>query len=725
MSKTRGDAFSPHYYIEAVSADRARRVFTLRGWAAAETFVHVELFDDKGRRLPAKAERCRRYDVERVYDGLAPLDFGFFVEMPLPEGRRVTLRLCPEVGEDVAISLPLSGAGLKAWRCGRLLKKGLILLKEKGAAAVWTRFLEKVRNHLHKPVSYSRFLSSHLPDEEELSKQRKREFDSPPLFSVVVPLYRTDREFLSAMVESVRSQTYRHWELILSDGSPHPSPLGGWLSDIRGSDERIRVISPGKEPLGISDNTNRAISLAKGDYVAFLDHDDVLCPHALYACAEAILNARGDGRGEADVIYSDEDKMDLKGKTFREPAFKPDFDPDLLYSVNYICHLLVVRRSFLMETGLLRSAYDGAQDYDLILRLSERAGRIIHIPQILYHWRCHQESTSQNPEAKSEAFEAGRRALNAHYERCRIPAQAVMGEFPGLYRTVYHWPHSPLVSILIPNKDQVPVLKRCLMSILEKTEYPSYEILIIENNSTQEETFRFYREMSAADERVHVVTYREAFNYSAINNYGAARASGDYLLLLNNDTEVIDPSWLTELMGYGQRPDVGIVGARLYYPDNRIQHAGVVLGYGGVAGHCFVQQPRESTGYCHRIICAQDYSAVTAACMLVRRSVYEEVGGFFEGLAVAFNDVDFCLKVREKGYLVVYDPHAQLIHYESLSRGLEDTPEKQARFAREIALIRSRWPKAFDAPDPYYNPNLSLETQDFSIRRNDTRKRKK
>ena len=409
--------------------------------------------------------------------------------------------------------------------------------------------------------------------------------------------------------------------------------------------------------------------------------------------------------------------MSMDGHKFFQPHFKPDFNLDLLCTVNYICHLFVAKRELVEKVGMLRSEFDGAQDYDFIFRCTEEAEKICHIPKILYHWRCHEDSTAENPESKQYAFEAGRRAIEAHYQRKGIHATVENGEFLGLYRTKYILDEKPLISIIIPNKDHIDDLDRCVQSILKKSSYPNLEFIIVENNSTEEKTFAYYEKLQKECSKAHVCYYKGNFNYSKINNFGVQYAKGEYLLLLNNDTEMINDDCIEELLGYCTRSDVGIVGARLYYEDDTIQHAGVVIGFGGIAGHCFVQQPRGNTGYCHRIICAQDYSAVTAACMMVKRSVFDEVGGLTEELAVAFNDIDFCMKVRQKGYLVVYNPYAELYHYESKSRGLEDTPEKLERFHKEIRTFETRWPEIMKNGDPYYNPNLSLETQDFSLKR--------
>ena len=526
-----------------------------------------------------------------------------------------------------------------------------------------------------------------------------------------MPLYKTPVEYLEQMVQSVKQQTYPNWELVLSDGSGKDSPLKEVLARMAAEEPRIRVVE-NEKALQISANTNAAMEQATGDFFVFMDHDDMLTEHALFECA-AVINETP----KADVIYSDEDKMSMDGHKFFQPHFKPDFNLDLLCTVNYICHLFVAKRELVEKVGMLRSEFDGAQDYDFIFRCTEEAKKICHIPKILYHWRCHEDSTAENPESKQYAFEAGKRAIEAHYQRKGIRANVENGEFLGLYRTKYILDEKPLISIIIPNKDHIDDLDRCVQSVLKKSSYPNLEFVIVENNSTEEKTFAYYEKLQKECSNVHVCYYKGDFNYSKINNFGVRHANGTYLLLLNNDTEMINDDCIEEMLGYCSRSDVGIVGARLYYEDNTIQHAGVVIGFGGIAGHCFVQQPRGNTGYCHRIICAQDYSAVTAACMMVKRSVFEEVGGLTEELAVAFNDIDFCMKVRQKGYLVVYNPYAELYHYESKSRGLEDTPEKLERFHREIRTFETRWPEIMKNGDPYYNPNLSLETQDFSLKR--------
>ena len=571
--------------------------------------------------------------------------------------------------------------------------------------------MRKVFSKKDEPVDYQKWIQKHIPGPGELERQRKTTLKVNPRFSIVVPLYKTPEPYLKQMVRSVQCQTYKNWELCLSDGSGEGSHLPKVLEPFLLEDDRIRLI-PHENSLQISENTNAAIKAAEGDYIVFMDHDDVLTPNALFECAKVVEKWE-----DADVIYSDEDKMTMDGNKFFQPHMKPDFNQDLLCSVNYICHLFVAKRELVEKVGLLRKEFDGAQDYDFILRCTEEAQNIRHIPKILYHWRSHEDSTAENPESKLYAFEAGKRAVQAHYDRLGVKAEVYKGEYLGLYRTRFIRDYDPLISILIPNKDHIEDLKRCMDSIDKKSTYKNYEYIIVENNSEKEETFSYYKKLEKENPKVHVVYWDGIFNYSAINNFGAQYAKGEYLLLLNNDTEIINEDCLEELLGYCTRDDVGAVGARLYFEDDTIQHAGVVIGFGGIAGHCFVMQPRGFTGYCHRIICAQDYSAVTAACMMVKRKAFDEVGGLSEELQVAFNDIDFCMKLRQAGYLIVYNPYAELYHYESKSRGLEDTPEKVARFNREVAVFAKRWPDILKNGDPYYNPNLTLDSQDFSLKR--------
>ena len=700
----------PQVYFEEESAEQG--TVRIRGWAIAPKPVTVRIFDADKKPVAAEIQRTDRVDVNQLFEEAQdPGKTGFFSEITNVSGK--CLYVVFYAGEKKTVHVvPLRKADILAKKLDKYVEKGIRYWKSQGAAALAEKVVTKVKNVRQGPPSYQKWIRHHLPDRNELEKQKKTSFGYRPKISFVVPLYKTPEKYLRRLTESFQEQTYSNWELCFSDGSGAQSPLTELLKELTAKDNRIKYVSH-EEPLQISENTNSAIEIATGDFIAFADHDDELTPNALFECVKAINE-----KPQTLVIYTDEDKMSMDGHKFFQPHFKPDYNPDLLCTVNYICHLFVVSRKVIEKVGGLRSEFDGAQDYDFVLRCVEavKDEEICHIPKILYHWRCHEDSTAENPESKLYAFEAGRRAVQAHYERTGIHAEVFKGEYLGLYRTKFIRDHDPLISIIIPNKDHIDDLKRCMESIEQKSTYKNYEYIIVENNSTDSATFEYYKKLEAENPKVRMVYWDGVFNYSAINNYGASFAKGEYLLLLNNDTEIINPDCLEELLGYCMRKDVGAVGARLYYEDDTIQHAGVVIGFGGIAGHCFVQQKRGTTGYCHRIICAQDYSAVTAACMMVKKSAFDAVGGLSEELAVAFNDIDLCMKERAAGKKVVFTPYAELYHYESKSRGMEDTPEKQFRFEKETKHFEEKWGEQMSKGDPYYNPNLSLKEADCSLR---------
>ena len=586
------------------------------------------------------------------------------------------------------------------------IKKGILYLRHYGPKEFWVKLTERFQAD---DVDYEQWYENHKALPEELEKQKNEKWKRKPLISIVVPVYNTPQVFLRQMIESVQNQSYSEWELCIGNASPENKEMKKILEEYK-NDARIKEVEI-PENKGISQNTNRAMEIASGELIGLLDHDDLLAPNALYEIAKAVNE-----HPDAEVIYTDEDKVTTDLKEHFQPHLKPDFNLDLLRSNNYICHFFVASRDLIKRVGGFRPEFNGAQDYDLILRCTEQAKQIVHIPKILYHWRVHKASTADNPASKMYAFDAGKRAIEEHLVRCRTKGTVQHTKDLGFYRVKYEVCGEPLVSIIIPNKDQSEALKKCLDSIREKTSYRNYEIIIVENNSEEPETFAFYKKI--AGEKIKVVTWEGKFNYSAINNFGVRHARGDYLLLLNNDVEIINGDWLTEMLSHCQRKEVGIVGAKLYYPDNTIQHAGIIIGIGGVAGSVFVGLPRAFSGYLHKASIQLDLSAVTAACMLVKRSVFEQVGGLEEKLKVAFNDVDFCLRVREKGYLVVYDPYAELYHYESKTRGAEDTKEKIRRFQTEIEYMRSHWIGLLKKGDPYYNCNLSLTKWDYSLKNN-------
>ena len=569
---------------------------------------------------------------------------------------------------------------------------------------------EFIRNMYQRKVTYKSWFKLTKASKEELIKQKEYKWaEDAPLFSIVVPLYRTPKGYLKELIESIGAQTYVKWELCLADGSPD-NKLEMFVKSYQ--DERIKYRYIG-ENLGISGNTNKAVEMATGDFIVLCDHDDLITPDALFEFAKEIV-----ADSEVDSIYSDEDKIDEKSYDVFDPSFKPDFNIDMLRSQNYICHLYGVRRELVEKYGMFNSEYDGAQDYDFILRMSEHSRKIAHVAKILYHWRTHQGSTALNPESKMYAYDAGARAIGAHYARVlpEIQIERIENGYTlGMYHTVFKFNEYPLISVIIPNKDHTDDLDKAIRSMIEKGTWPNLEFIVVENNSTEEKTWEYYKKIEKEYSQVKVVYYDGIFNYAKINNFGVRHARGEYYLFMNNDVELIEPDSLKEMMGYGQRNDVGAVGCRLLYEDNTLQHAGVIVGEIGVAEHIFKKQIEGMT-YHARAMLTQDMSAVTAAVMLVKKEVFEKVEGFDERFAVAFNDIDICMKIREDKKLIVYAPYACFHHYESKSRGAEDTPEKIERFINEVNLFNSKWRSFIENGDPYYNCNFSKKHTDCRLR---------
>lgn len=700
---------------------------TLNGWVigkSPESRADFGVEDENHKPVEFQCVSTRRDDVSQIYyKQVYDRDYGFDIQFPYERGCSYWLLIHCD-GKTARVKYNEELIAKRASVAHKRMEKIRDLMnmetvnvaldfgKKHGLKALLLKSKHKLQG-LDNDYDYGEWYDLTKPTEEELEKQRQTIFPYQPKLSIVIPAYKTPEKYLREMLDSILHQTYKNWEVCVANGSPKGEgrTVEKVMKQYGEKDARFRYCNIG-ENLGISGNTNAAIEMADGDYIVLADHDDTLPEHALYEVAAAIND-----HPQSDVIYSDEDKLDMDGGALFDPHFKPDFNPDLLTSVNYICHLFVVKRELLEQIGGFRHEFDGAQDYDFIFRCTEAAKEIRHIPKVLYHWRCHQDSTASNPESKLYAFEAGARAIMAHYERCGIPAKKVeKGVDYGIYHTTFEIQGTPLVSVVIPNKDHHKDLDLCMRSMITRATYQNLEFVVIENNSTEPETFAYYEKIQKEFPQVRVVTWEREFNYSAINNFGAQYAKGEYLLFLNNDTEIIEPSMIEEMLGFCQREDVGITGARLLYQDDTIQHAGVVVGFGGIAGHTFIGLHEAENSYFHRAMCAQDYSAVTAACMMTKASVFREVGGFTEELAVAFNDIDYCMKVRAAGKLVVYAPYAKLYHYESKSRGLEDTPEKVARFNREIAIFARRWPGILQEGDPYYNPNLTLRKSNFALR---------
>ena len=586
----------------------------------------------------------------------------------------------------------------------------LVYLKKNGLRATVYRVLKgagpmPVDKRKLKKIAKDYYISAQRREQEE-----NAQFPKDIKFSVLVPLYNTPEKFLKEMIESVETQTYKNWELCLADGSDKEhSFVGEICKKYAGKDERIKYEKLEKN-LGISENTNACIRMATGEYIALFDHDDLLHPSALYEVMRAICEHG------ADFIYTDENTFSEEPRDAYNPHFKPDFSPDTLRSYNYICHLSAFSRELLDSVGYFRSEYDGSQDYDLILRLSEKAKKVFHIRKILYYWRAHKNSVAQDVGAKPYTVTAAKKALAAHLERCGLKGEVLDSSVPTTYHIKYEIDGNPLISVIIPNKDHTDDLDICLKSLYEKSSYKNFEVIIVENNSTEKETFEYYEAIAQKHGNIKIVKWEGNFNYSAINNFGVNYAKGEFILLLNNDVEIINGSCLEEMLMFAQRKDVGAVGAKLYYSDDTVQHAGVILGLGGTAGHAHKHFGRSHPGYMARASIAQNLTACTAACLMMRRDVFDEVGGLDESFEVAFNDVDLCMKIRKKGYLVVFTPYAELYHYESKSRGNDSTPEKLERFRGEIDRFKEKWQKQLDDSDPYYNPNLTLTRDDFSLK---------
>lgn len=561
-------------------------------------------------------------------------------------------------------------------------------------------------------IDYAEWISRH--EKPDLKEQRKEAqgFAYRPLISILMPVYNVEIKWLEKCIDSVLDQTYDHWELCISDDASTDPAIRKCLESYQAKDDRIKVVFR-KENGHISLATNSALEIAEGEFIALLDNDDELPPFALYEVAK-VLNVHP----ELDVIYSDEDKIDADGNRF-DPHFKADWSPDTLMGNNYISHLGVYRTSIVKELGGFRKGYEGSQDYDLVLRVTEQipADHIYHIDRVLYHWRTIPGSTASNGEAKSYIYDSGVKALTDALSRRNIKGSVRPGRISGFYEIAYDVLQEDLVSVIIPTKNGYEDLKTCVDSIIEKTSYSNYEIIIADNGSTDpkmQELFAEYKHQ--LKDRFIVELIDIPFNYSRINNLAAEKANGKYFLFLNNDTEVIEPDWMTVMVSYAQFDRIGCVGAKLFYPDDTTQHAGVLLGIGGVAGHALNNYDRTHCGYFGRLVIDVNYLAVTAACMMVKAADFNAVNGFDETLEVAFNDVDLCLKVYELGRYNVYAHQAELYHFESKSRGYEDTPEKQRRFAGEIKKMQDKWP-AYIAHDPFYNDNLTKEgIGDFSLR---------
>lgn len=701
--------------VDSVNVSGDSGDVAIRGWGVNTVSLEVYIEDEAGNRVDATTEYVVRKDVETQFPELGEIPssersnkLGFLSTFNR-KSKKVKVHIIrdgKEYVEVVDLDKALAFDPTNRWH------RALRYYNNNGLKSFINHGLKKLFEMTMggNDSRYEKWMELYDVKEDELEFQRNQVFENGVKFSVIVPLYNTPLNFLDQLVKSLEAQTYPNWQLCFADGSSNNKVAEHIKRHIEDGSYQGRITYRYlEENKGISENTNEALKLAVGEYIVLADHDDVLAPNALYE-----LMVQIDKYG-AEVIYSDEDKIDIKGKERFEPYFKSGFNIDLLCSNNYICHLFCVKKEIAEKVGGFDSEYDGAQDHDFILKCVSEVDKVYHIPKILYHWRSHKNSTAENPESKLYAFKNGKKAVKKYFDNKGIEVEMEDGIQFGQYHARHIVQGKPLVSIIIPNKDHIRDLDMCLKSIVRNT-YDNYEVIIVENNSTEPETEEYYKNIASVCPKAKVIRWPEGFNFSKINNFGVKEAKGEYLLFLNNDIEAINNDWLDRMLGFCQRDDVGIVGAQLLYPDGIIQHAGVVIGFGEIAGHAFVGLHPDECKAFGRAMLTQDYSAVTAACLLTKKEIFEEVGGFDEEFKVAFNDIDYCLRVRELDKKVVYNSFAALTHYESKSRGAEDTPEKKQRFADEIRMFQERWADMLRDGDPYYNVNLALDRADFAIR---------
>lgn len=681
------------------------------GWAASEKPIKINVFDKAKEPMKCEVSHFPKPDVAFEYRESEELsDSGFCVTVPVTGRKKMMLQITD--GENSVIR---EFSAVDRNRVLFYMKKANYFLKRNGLKKACKRAVNELYELAGDTGNYAKWRKKNITPPKDLERQRKEQHTPCPLIYLITPC----QEFhpIAGTAASVKKQTYGNWKWVLACSADEKEKMQGRLyADIPksqvlfvtvdakdGSQQRIakaieEIIGQGQPCPGGSAG-QQADAPA---WMALLSPSDTLEPDALYHCVKLFGSSPG-----MDMCYTDEDQISEDGQSYQAPVFKSDFNIDMLRATDYFGHMVLLRMDIAARLGPWNPVYGADAAYDYYLRAAEAAACIGHLPRVVYHVK----------EAARKERHGGVPILNEHYKRMGIPATAGLSGTPGIYHTVYHWEGTPMVSINIPNKDHIDDLDTCVQSVLAKCKYPNYEIVIIENNSTQESTFAYYKKLQEQDERVRVIYWEDAFNYSKITNFGVSKSKGEYILLLNNDTEVISPDFMEEMLGYCMRGDVGICGARLFYFDGTIQHAGVIVGLGGICGEGFQGFPKENGGYQDRIFCPQDYSAVTAACLMTKKSVFEEVGGMDAEFQVAYNDIDYCLKVRKTGRLVVYNPFAMLHHYEYKSRGTEDTAAKLARYNQEVNLFTTRWADIISAGDPYYNPNLTRRYQDFSLRR--------
>lgn len=704
-----------------VQADERTKTIKITGWAESAGELKLSVYAQK-KELEYKADYFTRADmVSRYFEGELNRNCGF--ELTVEDTDVRSIRVTSESGGrrgsiSVVVNRASSGQQRRSVRLAED-KRNDYITRARNYIAMYgmKRFIVKAVGKLtgksiKDPTNI--YFNKINPNEARLKEQRDYKFASNYKFSILIPVYRPDVKFFTLMLDSIVAQTYDNWQVCLADGSGEGYTVENVVKPYaeKYGEDKVKYIKL-ENNLGIAENTNAAMRMADGDFIVFGDHDDELHPTALFECMREL-----ERYPQADFIYSDEDKIIEATGHHTEAHFKSDLNMELLRSNNYICHLSVVKKSLADKVGVLYTQFNGSQDHDYVLRCVEKAECVRHIPRILYHWRINDNSTAKSASTKTYANTAGVNAVSAHLKRMGIDGEVKNGVAPGFYDIRYKLTEEPLVSVIIPNKDHLDDLTRCLESMENVNNYHNVEYIVVENNSVLEDTFEGYKELEKKyGDKFKLVKWDGIFNYSAINNFGARYAKGEYILLLNNDTSVIEPDSLRCMLAQCQRAEVGIVGAKLLYDDDTVQHAGVIIGYQGVAGHAFTGIGDDVYGYFARAVLSQELSAVTAACLLTKRSVFDEVGGLDESFEVAFNDIDYCMKVRAAGYKIIYDPHAKLHHYEYKSRGAEDTGKKQERFGGEIMHFIDKWRAALIAGDMYYNPNLELVGELYTIKK--------
>lgn len=716
------------YYVELI--EKTDDQILIRGWVVffENKQVDVNLVDKNGITIEgSNVWRKTRKDVKKLFEINNDFKSEFLIKFKRDIVNEDNIYIRFVVGDEeerlkqneMLIDVFLPGLDFSLTKCGRVVaflthkpfRRSIGFIKRNNQKELYRKVCGKLIGY---STDYDIWRKVNKISDKQLLEQRNHHFEYNPLISISIPLYNTPIDYFKDLMDSIINQTYSNFELCLADGSDNDK-LEEIIKKNYPNDNRI-VYKRLERNYGIAGNTNESLRMSSGEYVMLADHDDVLEVNALYEIVK-ILNENK----EIDIIYTDEDLIDASGTIYSDYRFKPDFNLEMLRGLNYICHIFAVRKTIMLEVGGFREEYDGAQDFDMILRCCEKSDAIYHIPKVLYHWRAHDGSTAGNVDSKQYAIDASVKALEAHYNRVGIDAKVEDTDIFIMLRTIRNVIGCPLVSILIPNMEHIDDLDKCIRSIIEKSTYSNYEIIVIENNSKSEETFSYYEKIQEEFDCVKVCKWENDFNYSKINNFGSKVANGEYYILLNNDIEVISEDWIERMLSYCQDESVGAVGVKLLYPDDTVQHCGIVIGVGGFGGHILTNADVNDVGYFGRLRVQQEVSAVTAACMMVDAHVFEEINGFDEEFAVALNDVDLCLKIRDNGKKIILDPNVMMYHYESKSRGYEDSPEKIKRFKKEIKRFRSKWQKILKKGDPYYSPNLTLDRGDCTPRRVDER----